>query len=93
VVDGVHVLGSGHPKAESVLIIVESDRFGKAALMIDDILDQRQFVIKSFETNFKSVSCVAGATILPDGQVALILDIDDIISNSMHDKKILRSVA
>ena len=80
-------------ESDSVLIVVESDRFGQAALMVDDILDQRQFVIKNLETNFQAVSCVAGATILGDGQVALILDVDTIMSSAAPMQKIMRSAA
>ena len=80
-------------ESESVLIVVESDRFGQAALMVDDILDQRQFVIKNLETNFQAVSCVAGATILGDGQVALILDVDTIMSSNAPSQRLMRSAA
>ena len=76
-----------------MLIVVESDRVGQAALTVDDILDQRQFVIKNLETNFQAVSCVAGATILGDGQVALILDVDTIMSSAAPAQKIMRSAA
>jgi len=62
------------------LIIVDTQVAGQAALLVDSISDQRQFVIKSLETNFRAVEGVAGATILGDGQVALILDIDGLVS-------------
>jgi len=38
-------------------------------------LAQQQVVIKSLETNYNGVDGISGATILGDGQVALILDI------------------
>ena len=50
-------------------------------LQVDNILDQRQFVIKSLESNYKPVACVAGATILGDGKVALILDVDMMVGS------------
>jgi two-component system chemotaxis sensor kinase CheA len=44
------------------------------ALFVDELLGQQQVVIKNLETNFRKVPGVAGATILGDGRVALILD-------------------
>jgi two-component system chemotaxis sensor kinase CheA len=67
-----------------VLIVVETESAGSAVLMVDSILDQRQFVIKSLETNYRPVACVAGATILGDGKVALILDVDTLVGSAVH---------
>lgn len=64
---------------EGVLVIVETERFGQAALLVDAITDQRQFVIKSLDAHYKSVEGVAGATILGDGRVALIVDVDHLV--------------
>ena len=65
---------------ESVLIVVDTESAGQAALQVDDIQDQRQFVIKSLATNFRPVEGVAGATILGDGRVALIVDVDGLVA-------------
>ncbi|SDC32997.1 two-component system, chemotaxis family, sensor kinase CheA [Sphingomonas sp. YR710] len=61
---------------KAVLIVVDSEAAGQAVLMVDAIRDQRQVVIKSLETNYRQVDGVAGATILGDGRVALILDVE-----------------
>ncbi len=42
--------------------------------MVDEIIGQQQVVIKSLEENFDAIAGIAGATILGDGRVALILD-------------------
>lgn len=68
---------------EGVLVIVDTEANGQAALLVDSILDQRQFVIKSLDANFRAVPGVAGATILGDGRVALILDVDAIVSQAV----------
>ena len=47
--------------------------------MVDELLAQQQVVIKSLEQNYKKVEGVSGATILGDGTVALILDIQGIV--------------
>ncbi|SFP72131.1 CheW-like domain-containing protein [Sphingomonas rubra] len=61
--------------ANAVLIVVEGDQ-GQVALLVDTIHDQRQVVVKSLEANYQAIEGVAGATILGDGRVALILDVD-----------------
>ncbi|MCF8097799.1 MAG: chemotaxis protein CheA [Desulfarculaceae bacterium] len=59
---------------QGLIVIIESlgKRFG---LLVDDVLGQRQAVIKSLEQNYQKVPGVSGATILGDGRVGLILDI------------------
>jgi two-component system chemotaxis sensor kinase CheA len=54
-------------------------------LLVDTIQDQRQVVIKSLETNYGRVPGVAAATILGDGRIALILDIDAVVALSGAD--------
>jgi two-component system chemotaxis sensor kinase CheA len=59
---------------EGMLVVVEGEG-AKAALFVDELLGQQQVVIKSLEANFRRIESVAGATILGDGTVALILDV------------------
>ena len=63
-----------------VTLLVESELGGLAALRVDAIQGQRQVVIKSLEQNYRQVDGVAAATILGDGRVALILDVDGLIA-------------
>lgn len=64
-----------------VTVLVETDNQTRCALLVDSIQDQRQVVIKSLETNYGKVKGVAAATILGDGRVAMILDIDSLVSS------------
>ncbi len=61
---------------QSVLIVVETESFGQIAIQVDAIQDQRQVVIKSLETNFRPITGIGGATILGDGRIALIVDVE-----------------
>ncbi|MCZ4108102.1 chemotaxis protein CheA [Brevundimonas diminuta] len=63
-----------------VVMIVETESRQRAALLVDAIHGQRQVVIKSLETHYRHVEGVAAATILGDGRVALILDIDALVT-------------
>ncbi|MBB4611818.1 chemotaxis protein CheA [Novosphingobium taihuense] len=78
---------------EAVLIVVETEGAGRAALMVDAICDQRQVVIKSLDTHYRSVEGVAGATILGDGRVALIVDVDSLVSRSLASTGAAASLA
>ena len=64
----------------AVALLVEDEHGQRAALLVDAIQDQRQVVIKSLEANYRAITGVAAATILGDGRVALILDVDAILS-------------
>jgi two-component system chemotaxis sensor kinase CheA len=45
-------------------------------LIVDELCGHQQVVIKSIEENCGSVPGIAGATILGDGHVAFILDVE-----------------
>jgi two-component system chemotaxis sensor kinase CheA len=77
------VLGYREEEADplaSVAMMVETENQSQCALMVDGIIGQQQVVIKSLETNYGRVFGVAGATILGDGRVAVILDVDAIVA-------------
>ncbi len=63
---------------QGILILIDVDG-EKAALLVDALLDEHQVVIKSIETNYRKVDGTAGATILGDGRVALILDVNSLL--------------
>ena len=70
------------PKAkeldEGLLVVVEGEG-RNCGLFVDDLLGQQQVVIKSLEANYGKVNGISGATILGDGSVALILDIQGLM--------------
>lgn len=70
---------------EGVAILVETENSNRNALMVDAILDQRQVVIKSLETNYGRATGVAAATILGDGRVAMILDVDALVGRKRQE--------
>ena len=67
--------------SQALLVIVEAE--GKrVAIFVDELTGQQQVVIKSLEQNYKKVDGISGATILGDGQVAVILDIPGLVKLS-----------
>jgi two-component system chemotaxis sensor kinase CheA len=44
-------------------------------LLVDELLAQQQVVVKSLEANYGRVEGLAGATVIGEGSVSLILDV------------------
>ncbi|HEX4333033.1 MAG TPA: chemotaxis protein CheA [Usitatibacter sp.] len=65
---------AGAPRPDPICLVVEVDN-RRAALVVDHLVGQQQLVVKSLDANLHGVRGVAGATILGDGRVALILDV------------------
>jgi two-component system chemotaxis sensor kinase CheA len=61
------------------LVVLVEDQGKKYALLVDDLLGQMQAVVKSLDANYQRVEGLAGATILGDGRVAMILDIHGLV--------------
>jgi two-component system chemotaxis sensor kinase CheA len=67
--------GNGAARSvEPLCLVVEVDQ-RRTALLVDSLIGQQQLVVKSLDTNLHPVEGLAGATILGDGRVALILDV------------------
>jgi two-component system chemotaxis sensor kinase CheA len=71
------------PAVEEVVMVIEADG-ARVALRVDELLGQHQVVVKNLEANYKRVPNVAGATILGDGRVALIVDCAALVKRSRH---------
>ena len=69
----------------SVAIIAEIEGGEQLALVVDEIIGQQQVVVKSITENLNHVPGIAGATILGNGRVALIVDPTEI--GRMHARK------
>ncbi|OOE11913.1 chemotaxis protein CheA [Fictibacillus arsenicus] len=60
-----------------VVVVRKGDKM--AALVVDSFIGQQEIVLKSLGQYLSSVFAISGATILGDGQVALILDCNALI--------------
>lgn len=61
--------------SEQLVVIVDDDAESRMGLLVNELIGQRQVVLKSLDANYRSVPGVSGATILSDGLAALILDV------------------
>lgn len=66
------------------LIVVAMTPKGNFALMVDELIGEQQVVIKNMGEGFRNIPGIAGATILGDGGVALILDIGGIVKHQLR---------
>lgn len=62
---------------QSVVIVRKGDRM--AGLIVDSFIGQQEIVLKSLGNYLQSVFAISGATILGNGQVALIVDCNALI--------------
>ncbi len=84
ILDLGHHLGYTGPRDSfegAIVLLIAQEDGSRAALVVDSIEDQRQVVIKGLQEGYGRVPGVAAATILGDGQIALILDPTDLLSN------------
>ena len=79
-IDGVE--GGAVPDQAAVIAVVQADhqRFG---LLVDRVLNTEEIVVKPLSARLKSIGAYAGATILGDGRVALILDVQALARRAM----------
>ena len=61
----------------SVVIVRKGERV--AALVVDDFIGQQEIVLKSLGDYFAQVFAISGATILGNGQVALVVDCNELL--------------
>lgn len=79
-IDGVE--GGAVPDQAAVIAVVQADhqRFG---LLVDRVLNTEEIVVKPLSARLKSIGAYAGATVLGDGRVALILDVQALARRAM----------
>lgn len=63
---------------DGIVVVVESGDAARAVL-VDELIGKQEVVIKSLGTTFRNHSLLAGAAILGDGRVGLILDADTLV--------------
>jgi two-component system, chemotaxis family, sensor kinase CheA len=71
---------------ERVVIITDAGEGAHFGIVVDELLGHQQVVVKSIEESYGSVPGIAGATILGNGRVAFILDVEKLsdLANSQN---------
>lgn len=76
---------------KGIVVLIETTKY-RFALFVDALVGQQQVVIKSLEQHYKRVKGIAGATIMGDGSVALILDVESLALSVNHNVSLATAV-
>ncbi len=89
--------GASHRVEDGVVNIVVLQADGRPfGLVVDEVNDTEEIVVKALGKHLKGIPCFAGATIMGDGRVALILDVLGLAQKSRvvtaaRDKKLMET--
>ncbi|MCT4596372.1 MAG: chemotaxis protein CheA [Vallitalea sp.] len=64
---------------ESLTVVIVNKGEKQAGIVVDSLIGQQEIVIKTLGKYLANIKLIAGATILGDGEVALILDINSLV--------------
>jgi two-component system chemotaxis sensor kinase CheA len=73
------------PSRENIVVVQYAGQ--KAGIVVDQLLGEFQTVIKPLGTLFRNVRGIGGSTILGTGEVALILDVQSLVSRSARNEE------
>jgi len=66
------------------VVITEIGNY-QIGFVVDSVIDQHQTVIKNLSKVYKNIDGISGATIMADGTVSLIIDINNLLRHVEHD--------
>ncbi len=76
---GANVAPRNDKSVDRIPVVVVEIGYKKAGLVVDKLLGQQEVVIKTVKGELRNVPGIAGATILGDGKVAMIVDVASIV--------------
>jgi two-component system chemotaxis sensor kinase CheA len=76
--NGVAQSSSEEPCDKRIVVVVQNGET-TIGLLVDQLIGMQEVVLKSLEKNFRAIPGLSGASILGDGRVSLILDLDAVI--------------
>ena len=82
---GPHPAGSGEGSGPRPVVVLQGGHDG-VGLAVDALIGIQEVVLKSLERNYRAVRGLSGASVLGDGRIALILDVDALIEMATRDR-------
>jgi two-component system chemotaxis sensor kinase CheA len=76
--------GSCEDASDKRIVVVVQNGETTIGLLVDQLIGMQEVVLKSLEKNFRAIPGLSGASILGDGRVSLILDLDAVIDMVAH---------
>jgi two-component system chemotaxis sensor kinase CheA len=85
--DVLECAGERDPDVPTVIAVLQADtqRFG---LVVDRVLNTEEIVVKPLSPRLKAIGTYAGATLLGDGRVSLILDVQAIARRTLSGESL-----
>ncbi|MCT4613017.1 MAG: chemotaxis protein CheA [Clostridia bacterium] len=77
--DGILDVAREEARDEYVTVVIVKKGEKEAGFIVDSLIGQQEIVIKSLGKYLSQIKMIAGATILGDGEVALILDVNTLV--------------
>ena len=77
--DKILDINDGQEDPENLTVVIVKKGDSLAGLVVDNLMGQQEIVIKSLGKYIDNNKIISGATILGDGEVALILDVNTLI--------------
>lgn len=75
------IFGFGQEEqAEKQFVVIVEAKDKKYGLLVDELSSQQQVVLKNIDSHYRQIEGISGATILGDGKIALIIDVEGIVS-------------
>ncbi len=63
---------------DGIIVVIEAEG-RRVGLLVDELVGQQQAVVKSLEAHYQRIPGISGATILGDGSVAMIVDVNGVM--------------
>jgi two-component system chemotaxis sensor kinase CheA len=77
-------LRSENPRSFVIAVAIESKRYG---LIADELIGEQELVIKPLDSNWVQNDALAGAAVLGDGRVALIMDAEMLFRRAVRHER------
>jgi two-component system chemotaxis sensor kinase CheA len=74
---------NSYGQKDGEIIVIVEDETQKAGIIIDELIDQQQIVVKSMGNGIEKIDGIGGCTIMADGKVGLIIDVSEIVRFSI----------
>jgi two-component system chemotaxis sensor kinase CheA len=76
--DKLDIISKDNEK-DSLTVVIVNKGEKQAGMVVDSLIGQQEIVIKTLGKYLTNIKLIAGATILGDGEVALILDVNSLV--------------
>jgi two-component system, chemotaxis family, sensor kinase CheA len=71
---------NGEETSDKRIVVIVQNGETTIGLLVDQLIGMQEVVLKSLEKNFRTIPGLSGASILGDGRVSLILDLDAVLA-------------